>query len=189
METANITQLLRQWQDGDKQAEEQLILVAMDELRRLVRGVKNRRAGDSPLQTTECFNELYLRLQSQNHQIQWDDRKQFFKFCSRMMRQILVDDFRKRDAQKRGGGEAEVPFDDEMTLRHDGQIYPMDELDDALERLEKHDEVMVEVVHLRFFGGYSVEEVAEIMEISTPTVKRNFRKAKAWLNEYMVGGD
>ena len=184
-ETGNITRLLQQWQQGDKQAEAELISLVREELRQLVHRHLNRESNRhlTP-QTTEMFHELYLRLVQQNHGIEWKDRNQFFAFSSRLLRQVLVDAFRERHAQKRGKGMPDVLFDPNLIL-HGNRKVDLMQLEDALCDFEKIDPDKSRVVELRFFGGLTVEETAEALRLSTPTVKRYWRIARTWLLHYL----
>lgn len=174
-----ITLLLQAWNHGDEAALEQLIPLVYDELHRLARHyMHNERAGHV-LQTTVLVNEAYLRLLGAR-QIEWHDRTHFFAIAARLMRRILVDFARKRNYQKRGGGEIQIPLDEAPAV-----AYSLNEdviaVDEALEKLARFDERKSRVVELRFFGGLTEEEIATTLQVSLETVKRDWRLAKSWL--------
>jgi RNA polymerase sigma factor (TIGR02999 family) len=155
------------------------------ELRRVAgRAMRNERPGHT-LQPTALVNEAFVRLAG-NTGIEWQDRAHFFGVAARLMRQILVDYARKKHAAKRGGA-ARVTLDDSLLISDDhlGDVMAVDEV---LARLETLDARQGRIVELRFFAGLSVEEVAEVMEISTPTVKREWQSAKAWLHRELTTG-
>jgi RNA polymerase sigma factor (TIGR02999 family) len=137
------------------------------------------------MQTTALVNEAYLRLVDLN-QVHWQDRGHFFALCAQLMRQILVDFARSRGALKRGGGRRRLKLDEALVVSHD----PMEnlaELDEALKALAKIDSRKEQVVELRFFGGLTVKETAEVLEISPETVKRDWKLAKVWLLRELEG--
>lgn len=182
-----VTQLLRRWTDGDAQALNRLVPLVYDELRRLARRhLRHERAGHT-LQSTGLVHEAFLRL-SQESVVQWQSRAQFFGLASKLMRHILVDHARAREADKRGGGQAllsldELPDGSEARTAWQGgeSAHDILALDQALQRLEQLDPQQSHVVELRFFGGLSIEETAAALEISPATVKREWVTARAWL--------
>ena len=174
-----ITQLLLKWKDGDSSARERLMPLVYDELHRLAgRYLKRERANHS-LQPTALVNEAYLRLVDQQ-KVEWQNRAQFFGLAARLMRNILVDHARSRQAAKRGGQDYRISFES----IHQPGINPEVEfiaVNEALERLEIFDPQKARVVELRFFGGLSIEETAEVLQIGHATVERDWKLARAWL--------
>ena len=174
-----ITELLRQWSQGDEGALEQLIPLVHRELRTIARRYMARERAGHSLQATALVNEAYLRLVDAPH-VGWQDRAHFLAVAGRMMRRILVDHARARLSQKRGGEVLKVTFDHAL-LAADDPRHDLIALDDALEALAKFDERKSRVVELRFFGGLSVEETAVVLKVGPDTVMRDWRLAKAWL--------
>jgi RNA polymerase sigma factor (TIGR02999 family) len=174
-----VTQILLSWNKGDKEALEQLIPLVEVELRRLARRFMRRERGDHTLQTSALINEAYLRLVDQQS-VQWEDRAHFFKVAAQVMRHILIDHARRHRYLKRGGGAEKVPLDDlaEISDRRAAELIAMD---DALRDMAVTDPRKSQVVELRFFGGLSIEETAEVLNISPATVMREWRSARAWL--------
>jgi RNA polymerase sigma factor (TIGR02999 family) len=175
-----ITQLLLSWSKGDAAALEQLVPLVYPELRKLARRYMRKENPAHTLQTSALINEAYLRLVDQQH-VQWQDRGHFFAVATQVMRHILIDHARKYRYSKRGSGAQRVPLDEVASL---GQQRAVDlvALDDALTNLARIDERKSKIVALRFFGGLSVEETAEVMKLSAVTVMREWRTAKAWLH-------
>lgn len=174
-----VTLLLRAWGGGDKQALDRLAPLVYRELRRIA---SRMMAGERPnhtLQATALVNEAYLRLVDAR-QVSWQDRAHFFALCARAMRQILIDHARSRGSTKRGGGEVAIELDEAMAAAPSPEVNLL-ELDDALKRLEALDPRKSQVVELRFFGGLSLEETAEALNVSTKTVQRDWNLARAWL--------
>jgi RNA polymerase sigma factor (TIGR02999 family) len=180
-----ITELLHDVREGRRDAVDALFSRVYDELHRVALGFRPGGAGQT-LSATALVHETYLKLLSSASQ-EWEDREHFFRVAARAMRQILLNAARARRAQKRGGGAVAVTLDEgahAMPMRDDVLI----SLDAALERLAGLDPRAAEIVELRFFAGLSVEETAEVLGISAPTVKRSWRASRAWLlNE--VGSD
>lgn len=186
-ERSDITRLLREWSGGDKTAGEQLWPLLFAELKSLAhRQIAGERPGHT-LQSGALVNELYLRLNDWGN-ANWQNRAQFFAMCARMMRQILVDHARARQTQKRGGTERRIELD-EMQLPSDPTGARVLELDDALKRLAKIHPRKSEVVEMRFFGGLSVDEVADVLNVSRVTVIRDWKFSRAWLLCVLNGGD
>jgi RNA polymerase sigma factor (TIGR02999 family) len=174
-----ITGLLLAWRDGDSGALERLTPLVYQELRRLARGyLRGERAGHT-LQTTDLVHEAYLRL-IDARQMRWQNRAHFFAVSAQLMRRILVDFARARRHLKRGGGAAQVSLDEALTIgpEHDADLVA---LDDALTDLAKLDERQSKVVELRFFGGLSEPEIAEVLQVSPRTVSGDWHLARAWL--------
>jgi RNA polymerase sigma factor (TIGR02999 family) len=177
--SAAITRLLVDWRGGDQAALEQLMPLVHDELRRLARRhMAHERVGHT-LQATALVNEAFVRL-IDVRQVKWQDRAHFFAMSSRLMRRILVDFARSKGYQKRGGGAQKVSLDDALVVATEpGQ--DLVALDDALNALAAFDARKSQVVEMRFFGGLSVEETAEALNVSVDTVMRDWKLAKAWL--------
>jgi RNA polymerase sigma factor (TIGR02999 family) len=177
--------LLRAWSDGDESALEQLVPLVESELRRLARAYMGRERKDHTLQATALVNEAFLRITDARH-IRWHDRAHFMGIAARLMRRVLVDHARARGYQKRGGGAERVILDE---ARLEAAARPLDvvELDRALEAFATVDARKSEVVELRFFGGLTVEETAEVLHVSADTVKRDWRLAKLWLLRELRG--
>jgi RNA polymerase sigma factor (TIGR02999 family) len=181
----NVTALLLQWGKGDVAARERLIPLVHQELYQIARRcMAGERVGHS-LQATALVNEAYLRLVD-GKVVAWQDRAHFLAVSARVMRRILVDHARGRLAQKRGGEDARVSFDEALVVT-DEPRQNFVALDDALEALAKFDERKSRVVELRFFGGLTVEETASVLNVSPDTVMRDWRLARAWLQEEMRG--
>jgi RNA polymerase sigma factor (TIGR02999 family) len=174
-----ITQLLQAWREGDEGALERLAPLVDSELHRLARKFLRQERAGRPLETTELINEVYLRLIARN-QVSWRDRAHFFAVSARMMRRILADFARSRYSQKRGAGALAVTWDERLAMSQepDADIVLIDE---ALNELAALDPRKTQVVELRFFGGLSVEETAEVLKISQRTVLRDWEFAKSWL--------
>ena len=174
-----VTQLLMSWSQGDKAALDELIPLVYAELRRLARHQMNRENPGHTLQTSALINEAYLRLVDQQG-VQWQDRAHFFAVAAQVMRHILIDHARRHQYAKRGGGAVKVELN-EAILLPEQRTAELIALDEALTELGAVDPRRSRVVELRFFGGLSIEETAEVMKVSSPTVQREWRAAKAWL--------
>ena len=175
----HVTQLLRAWGDGDARALERLVPLVYDELHRLARRYMAQERPGHTLQTTALVNEAYLRLVDST-QASWQNRTQFFAICAQVMRRILVDWARARQAAKRGG-EAQPLELEEALVVSEKPGEDLVALDDALRELAAVDPRKSRVVELRFFGGLSVEESAEVLDVSVETVMRDWKFAKTWL--------
>lgn len=175
-----ITRLLADWSNGDRQALEKLTPLVYDELRRLAgRYLRQERAGHT-LQSTALVHEAYMKLVGQNN-VRWQNRAHFFGIAAQMIRRILVDYARARKADKRGAGAEKLSLDEAIALPG-GQDLDLVALDDALEGLAKIDPRQSRLVELRFFAGLTIEETAEVMQMSLATAKRDWVSAKAWLS-------
>jgi len=181
-----LTQLLRRLSSGDEDAAAKVAAAAYGELRRLAGQCMRRERPGHTLQPTALVNEAFLKLVA-NTRADWRDRVQFYAVAARLMRRILVDYARKRRAGKRHGGR-QVTFEDYLVLRED-RIEDVMGVDEALERLEALDPRQGRIVELRFFSGMTEEEIAEVLHISIPTVKREWSSAKAWLHRELSGRD
>lgn len=178
-----VTQLLADWSAGNQAALEQLMPLVYDELHRLARRHMARERRDHTLQTSALINEAYLRLVDQKD-LQWQNRAHFFAVAAQVMRRILIDHARSYRYAKRGAGAHKIAFDEAVVFT-EPRAAEFVALDDALNALAAVDPRRSQVVELRFFGGLSIEETAEVMKISTPTVQREWRSAKAWLSRFM----
>ena len=176
---AGITQLLLKWSGGDSSAREELMPLVYGELRILAAKYLRRERVNHTLQPTALVNEAYLRLIDQQ-KVQWQNRAQFFGLAARLMRNILVDHARSHQAAKRGGQHYSVSLSRADRVSEKPEI-DLVALHETLERLSRHDEQKGRVVELRFFGGLTIEETAEVLEISHATVERDWKLARAWL--------
>lgn len=174
-----VTQLLLDWSNGDKEALDKLVPVVYQELRRLAGYYMRRERAGHTLQTSALVNEAYMRLVDYR-QMRWQSRAHFFAVAAQAMRRILVEHARKRHFAKRGGGAIQVSLDEAATVSAK-QAAELIELDDALTGLEAIDPRKSRIVELRYIGGLSIEETAEVLNISPATVQREWRSAKAWL--------
>jgi RNA polymerase sigma factor (TIGR02999 family) len=177
---SEVTGILRDWSGGDARAPERLMPFVYDELRRLARAFLGREREGHTLQPTALVHEAYMRLVDQT-QVQWQNRAHFFGVAAQMMRRILVDHARAHEAEKRGGEFQKLSLDENLDAAGAARDVNLVALDDALNRLAEMDPQKSKIVELRFFGGLSVEETAEVLGVSAPTVKRQWRMAKAWL--------
>lgn len=177
--SAQVTKLLDEWGQGDKDAREALIALVYDELRRLARRHLRRERPDHTLQSAGLVNEAYLRM-IQQQPLQWQNRAHFFGVAAQMMRHILVDHARGRLAAKRGAGAPRLTLDAQIALPQKRQVDLM-ALDDALNQLAALDPQQSRLVELRFFGGLSIEEASIVLGISPATSKREWAIARAWL--------
>ncbi len=180
-----ITELLHAWRQGDERALEKLTPQVYRELHRAAKRCMERERDGHSLQTTALINELYLRL-SDLKPIDWQNRAHFFALCARQMRRILTDQARARQSHKRGGGAQLVSLDVDLVGTPEASANLV-AVDDALNRLAKVDERKSQVVEMRFFGGLSVDETAEVLRVSPETVMRDWKLAKAWLHRELSG--
>ena len=170
-----VTRLLKAWSDGDQSALDKLMPLVYGELHRLAHQHMRREKPGHMLQTSALLNEAYMRLVDQS-QIRWESRTHFFGIAARLMR--------RRSYAKRGGGTIQVPFDEAAAARQEQSVNVM-ALDDAMKSLEKIDERKSRIVELRFFGGLSIEETAEVLKVSPGTVMRDWTFTRAWLRKEM----
>jgi RNA polymerase sigma factor (TIGR02999 family) len=176
----SVTQLLVEWSHGDQDALERLTPLVYGELRRLARRHLSRERSDHTLRSTALVHEAYLRLIDQRS-VQWQNRAHFFGVAAQLIRRILIDYARAKQAGKRGAGACLLPLDEALDSPAGGRPLDIVALDDALEQLAKIDPRQSRIVELRFFAGLTVEETAEVLNVSTPTVNREWAAAKAWL--------
>jgi RNA polymerase sigma-70 factor, ECF subfamily len=174
-----VTGLLQAWSAGDEEALQKLMPLVYEELHRAARRYMARERSGHTLQTTALINEVYLRLVDVRR-MSWQNRAHFLGICAQLMRCILIDFARSRRYQKRGGGVPQVTLDEELFVSAQPHTDLM-ALDDALKGLAVVDERKSRVVELRFFGGLSVKETAEVLKVSSDTVMRDWKMAKVWL--------
>jgi RNA polymerase sigma-70 factor (ECF subfamily) len=179
--------MLRAWSQGSPESADQLFPLVYDELKRQAHRFLRHERPDHTLQTTALINETYLKLRQQREFV-WESRAHFFAICATMMRRILVDYAKTRHRAKRGGLAEHIPLDEIMvSIKHNTDVDVI-ALNDALERLAKLDRQQARIVELKFFGGFDIEEVAQLLEVSDSTVKREWRAAKAWLRHALEKG-
>ncbi len=178
-----ISQLLARWREGDHEALRALVPLLYDELRRVAHQNLRKARPDHTLQTTALVHEAYLRLEKQ-HAPQFQNRDHFVAICALLMRQILTGYERTRRAAKRGGGGTAITLDD-AGLAEKQRSVDLIALDDALSGLALLDPKQSQIVELRFFGGLSIEETAELLELSPATIKRHWATARVWLHREM----
>ena len=174
-----ITQILQDWNGGDAEAGERLLPFVYHELKRQARFLMARERSDHTLQPTALVHEAFLKL-SNLSEIRWNDRKHFYRFTAQVMRQILVDYARQHAAEKRGSRTVRYSIDD-LQIPMEERAYAVLRLDEALEKLAEVDGKQAQVVELRYFGGMTVAEVAEALEISERSVAREWQEARLWL--------
>lgn len=177
--TSEVTRLLKDWGNGDSAALDQLMPIVYAELRAIAARYLRRERQDHTLQPTALVNEAYLRLVDQK-QVEWQNRAHFVGVAAQMMRRILVDHAKSHNRAKRGGGAQRVTLDEAVALV-EGRADDLLELDAALTALEAFDQRKSRVVEMKYFGGLSVEETAEVLQVSVITVARDWKLAKAWL--------
>lgn len=179
-----ITELLLDFKKGDQEAYNKLFPMVYKQLRYIAQNQIARRPASGELRKTELIHEVYLKLIDQT-QTDWQDRAHFYAVAAKAMRHILVDRYRHRNAQKRGGSRAAVPLDEK---RISIEEYPdkLIGLHELMEQLAEVDERMHMVVDLRFFAGMTIEEIADLLNISTSTVDRDWSKARGWLYQQLV---
>ena len=182
-----VTQLLKAWANGDEGARDELITLVYEELHRLAHQYMKRERPGNTLQTSALVHEAFLKLINQRD-VRWQNRGHFFAIAAQSMRRILVDHAKIRRAAKRGGNASPVSLDEALVISNErsAQVVAIDE---ALTALAAVDERKSQIVELRFFGGLSIEETAEVLAVSPGTVMRDWTLAKAWLRREMTGGD
>jgi len=179
-----VTQLLLRWSSGDHNALDELVPCVHAELRRLARLYMGRERSGHTLQTSDLINEAYLRLVNQQN-VAWQDRAHFFAVAAQIMRRILIDHARSYQYAKRGAGAEKIPLD-EVAVVNQERASELVALDEALVGLAAYDARKSQIVELRFFGGLSIEETAEVLKISPATVKRELQAARLWLHRMMT---
>ena len=183
--THDITGLLSAWKGGDDDALKELVSVVYPEMRKIARAHLGRTSASQTLESAALANEAYLKL-IRAKGIECHDRSHFFAVCAQMIRRILVDHARSRQRAKRGGGVVQVTVDEAVVSSQTAGVDVM-ALDDALQALSQFDVRKCRVVELRFFGGLSVDETAEVLQVSPETVMRDWKMAKAWLFRELKG--
>ena len=180
---SDVTRILDRVQQGDPKAAEELLPLVYEELRKLAAAKMAQQTPGQTLQATALVHEAYLRLVGQR-EVEWQSRAHFFAIAAAMMRRVLLDYARKHHAAKRGGPARRITLDDNMLIA-EHKLADILALDEALDKLAAIDPRQGRIVELKFFAGLDVEEIAGIVQISTPTVKREWRSAKAWLQRHM----
>jgi RNA polymerase sigma factor (TIGR02999 family) len=179
-ERDDVTRLLLDWGNGNREALDALAPLVYDELRRLAQSYLRRERSDHTLQGTALVNEAYLRLVDQKN-VRWQNRAHFFGVAAQMIRRILVDHARGHQAAKRGAGAAKLSLDDALAVPGVSKDLNLVNLDEALKELEELDARQARIIELRYFTGLSIEETAEVVGVSPATVKREWTAARAWL--------
>lgn len=175
----DVTQILRDWGEGDREAVAKLMPLVYDELRRVARDYLRRERADHTLQATALVHEAYLRLVDEKN-VTWENRSHFYRIAARLMRRILVDHARAYKAAKRGGLDQKVSLEEAQALPN-SEVTDLVVLDGALQNLAESYPRKSEVVELKFFGGLEAKEIAEVLHVSEKTVLRDWRFAKLWL--------
>lgn len=181
-----VTQLLADWGKGDHSALDKLFPLVHSELRRIAQRQMSQERPGHTLQATALVNEAYLKLAGQQG-FDWQNRAHFFAVCAQVMRHILIDHARAHARDKRGGGAIQVSLNEALVVAEDQAAHLM-ALDEALRVLERLDPQKGKIVELRYFGGLSIEEAAEVLNVSPRTVRREWQRAKAWLYRMMTEG-
>jgi len=182
----DVTQLLAAWGTGDKSALDKLLPLVHAELRRIARRQMSQERDGHTLQATALVNEAYLRLAGQDR-FEWQNRTHFFAVCAQVMRHVLIDHARAHARSKRGGGAVQVSLAEAAAFAGQPAEHFL-ALDEALRFLENVDPQKSRIVELRYFGGLSIEETAEVMNISPRTVRREWQRSKAWLYRLITEG-
>lgn len=180
----DVTELLMEWRGGDQSALDRLLPLVYAELRKVARRCLHGERREHTMQTTGLVHEAYLRL-VQSNRVQWRDRAHFFALTSQLMRRVLIDEARKRAVNKRGGGLTRVALDDVLVAVAEPSVDLM-ALDEALSHLTALAPRKARIVEMRFFGGLTIEETAEVLGVSTDIVKREWRTAKLWLSRELT---
>lgn len=180
-ETHQVTQLLIRWSDGDQTALDDLMPIVYDELRRMAKRFMNRQDSGHTMQTTELIHEAYLKLLG-NEEKNWKNRSHFFGVAAQAMRHILVDHARSKHSQRRGGDKQKITLAENQFVTNE-RADEIVALDDALTRLAELDERKSRVVEMKFFAGLNFEEIAEVLQMSIITIKRDWSFARNWLSK------
>ncbi|HMO80037.1 MAG TPA: sigma-70 family RNA polymerase sigma factor [Pyrinomonadaceae bacterium] len=184
--SGEITAMLIELTEGNQEVVDRILPFIYDELRRLAGSYLRRERPDHTLQPTALVHEAYMKLIDQK-KVQWQNRAHFFGIAAQVMRRLLMDHARKHLANKRGGDAEVLPLEEEILVVSHDRSAELLALDDALERLSEIDPPKARVVELRYFGGLSIEETAEVLGVSVPTVNRHWKMAKAWLYSELAG--
>jgi RNA polymerase sigma factor (TIGR02999 family) len=185
-DTDNVTKLLLEWSNGNEEVLEEMLPLIYEELRRLAHNFLYRERPGHTLQTTALVHEAYLKLIDQRD-ARWQNRAHFFAIAAQAMRRILIDSARKHIAEKRGGGGEKLSLDEVATisLEPDTDLLALDE---ALKALAEIDPSQSRIIELRYFGGLTIEETAEVVKLSPATIKREWAMARAWLHQALMAG-
>jgi RNA polymerase sigma factor (TIGR02999 family) len=184
--TGEVTRLLQDWSVGNREALDKLLPLVYNELRRLAHNYLTHERPDHTLQTTALVHEAYLKLIDQRS-VNWQNRAQFFAISAQAMRRILLDNARRHTAVKRGSGGQKLPLEEAATVSVDAANESLIALDMALQKLEIIDAEQSRIVELRYFGGLTIEETAEVLKTSPSTVQREWTIARAWLYKTITG--
>lgn len=181
----NITLLLNEWKQGDNEAFDKLMAYVYDDLKQRASAYMKKERPDHTLQTTGLVHEAFIKLVDKN-EIEWRDRKHFMAIASKVMRRIIVDYARHRNRGKRGGKKEDLPLEEAryISSKENSQV-DLIVLDDALDKLALFDERQADIVELKYFGDMTLEEIAEMLDVSRTTVKRDWNIAKAWLRRQL----
>ncbi len=178
--SSEISEILRASNDRDEDTINRILPLVYDELRRQAHQFLRRERQDHTLQTTALIHEAYIKLTQQRNTL-WQNREHFFAISAKLMRRVLIDYAKTRQRAKRGGNATHVPLDDVILVAKDDCRINMLAMDEALERLAKMDEQQCRIVEMRYFAGMSIDEIADVLQISAATVSRDWNMAKAWL--------
>lgn len=184
--TSEVTRLLQDWSVGNRDALDKLLPLVYDELRRLAHSYLTRERPDHTLQTTALVHEAYIKLIDQRS-VNWQNRAQFFAISAQAMRRILLDNARRHSAAKRGSGGQKLSLDEVGTIGSNDGNESLIALDEALQKLAAIDAEQSKIVELRYFGGLTIEETAEVLKTSPSTVQREWTIARAWLYQSITG--
>lgn len=179
-ESSDITQMLIELTDGNREVVNEILPLIYAELRKLASNYLRKERGNHTLQPTALVHEAYMKLIDQK-KVKWQNRSHFFGIAAQVMRRILMDHARKHNAEKRGGVGENITLDEQFVILENDKSHQLLALDEALKKLEQLDEMKAKIVELRYFGGLSVKETAEVLDVSEITVKRHWKMAKAWL--------
>ena len=182
---ANVTQMLKEWSDGNTQVLDNLMPLVYDELRRQASRFLRKERSNHTLQTTALIHEAYLKLIDQKS-VEWQNRAHFFAIASTAMRRILVDYARTRNRERRGGSAENLPLDEAFQISSNEKSIDLVALDEALTRLAQFDERQARIVELRYFSGLDNDETAAVLGVSNATVRRDWNFAKAWLRQEIM---
>ncbi len=183
----DVTRILKNIEDGDRQAAEQLLPLVYDELRRLAANRMRNEKSDHTLQPTALVHEAFMRLVGAEDRPQWDGRGHFFGAASEAMRRILIENARRRDSLRRGGNLVRQELNENDVITGETNLGTLLSLDDALTKLAAEDSGLAKLVELRYFTGLTIDEAAEVLGISPRTAKRNWAYARAWLRRELDG--
>ena len=179
----NVTQLLLDWRNGDQEALNKLLPLVYDELRRIAKRKLQRYGSDGQLQPTALVHEAYIRLVDQSR-VEWRNRAHFYAIAANTIRRILVDDYRRRTAGKRGGDTTLVSINENDAVTN-AQSTDLWALNEALDRLATLNARQAQIIEMKFFGGLTNEEIAEALDVSIATLEREWRAAKAWIRSLL----